>query len=116
NAARMAALPRLMVPVNSSYTASSAMRAITPSRSLALNASVKRTTRSASVARSIGLSYTMGGHGRAVLPDRRSAHDPRPRAEDRAGADRAARRALRRDGDLPRGVDQGDRRGRPLRH
>src|SRR5882762_5946166 len=92
------------------------MTAITLSRSFWLNASVKRTTRSTSVARSIALSYTMGGHGRAVLPDRRPAHDPRPRAEDRAGAHRPPRRPLRRDGDLPRGVDQGDRRGGPLRH
>src|SRR6266850_5125704 len=92
------------------------MTAITLSRSFWLNASVKRTTRSASVARSIALSYTMGGHGRAVLPDRRAADDPRPRAEDRAGADRPARRPVRRDGDLPGRVHQGDRRVRPLRH
>src|SRR5919202_1012830 len=92
------------------------MRAITASRSLALNASVKRTTRSASVARSIVLSYTMGADGRAVLPDGRSANDPRPGPQGGARARGAARRALRRDGNLSRRIDPGGHGGRTLLH
>src|SRR5262245_63386837 len=52
----MAGAPRLIVPLNSSYTASSAMNDMTPSRSSRLNASVKRITRSASFSRSMLVS------------------------------------------------------------
>src|SRR5688572_8598795 len=55
-------------------------------------------------------------HERAVLPDRRSAHDPRSRAQGRPGTDRAARRPLRRNRVVSRRVHEGDSRIRAVRH